>query len=1094
MSLYLQACKLLDILDKLLFLLLLTLSSFEFQFLLKMYFHPEISHDSKLAERILQTLKGHLEWVFLQIEKKLDDSTQLFGGYWANGQGVSYLREHRTLQHIPLQIIKARDFASKFGKSGKVPGWFVKEVGDFVQNWIGSLRENDDRDYCVFSRISNWDHDEGYYLRDHVLIWKALGITDVLEDLRNPRRYHGSPKELKTYFDEKKKRSISLGAYTSEQARRSILKRFTTQNTIADERMLATYRDTQRNSFLLDAMDTILFYDEEQFFHDTSKKAIFSQLHDERKTVLDEWVRTLDVQAHHEKPNGNDWHEPLQYALAIQLGEHGRQIDSRPASDTFDEGLKVLLQSCSASGIFPGFLTRETKPSVTFNENLDLRWSDWHSYWHASFELPYILWMHAKKRLEGTSGRDEKEATWEKPADANQKETNRKMQFRRGQPKIGHRLIPAMVPAKTALMGQDFIDQKNILEIWDEWLTPCPEFLHFDPAISLNTLQRTASRQTNSVAEPRWLIVDIPKRKYPSDGQAFVDPQPRTSKEFFDRLQQWRTRKSHMLIKKRIVWTSSGDQEAAEICPATVPYSEQPALRNFFGRHKSRQKYFLDDPSARDNSWKTEFQLSFYQLGKEEYGAHPKPEIALAKRIRQGSMGFRFNGDFFDCYWICHVISSDGRENKRKENENAEHQTRRLNDDMETLLNHRLSERNGVSARIVTKDGPEKREWYQRRVLELILFEEIIREVTIGTQEILAEISNVLTSPTQFGLRSNETVEDLPDRVKETVLFSKINGNAYFSFSSQWEVLQQLLQVLDEDLSDTVKRIHSWRIREESRGKETPRWTRKDEKRYRPALRRMQLSNAESVRELQQLQEKVQSLRSSLINRRDYIRDDLNLRGAENTRYFTYVTVVFLPLGFATGIFSMSETPAGHTLARMSGTAAVTLFLTVMVLYFVVELLEALKRLKATLTEAPATVKGELRRLSRPVKGGLKRFLPPFIIAYVVLRAFRELLVNLFNKRKDTLSKQLSRVTGYLKRLLPALFITNLLLRALRELIANLFNNEEPSSPQVSSHGNSNRRGASERLPNGDPQDDPVKERRRMSDLESQGGSRRFFR
>lgn len=41
----------------------------------------------------------------------------------------------------------------------------------------------------------------------------------------------------------------------------------------------------------------------------------------------------------------------------------------------------------------------------------------------------------------------------------------------------------------------------------------------------------------------------------------------------------------------------------------------------------------------------------------------------------------------------------------------------------------------------------------------------------------------------------------------------------------------------------------------------------------------------------------MQSLRTALLNTRDYIREELSLRGAEDTRYFTYVTVIFLPLG-----------------------------------------------------------------------------------------------------------------------------------------------------------------------------------------------------
>jgi hypothetical protein len=62
------------------------------------------------------------------------------------------------------------------------------------------------------------------------------------------------------------------------------------------------------------------------------------------------------------------------------------------------------------------------------------------------------------------------------------------------------------------------------------------------------------------------------------------------------------------------------------------------------------------------------------------------------------------------------------------------------------------------------------------------------------------------------------------------------------------------------------------------------------------------------------------------------MRGDLEIRGADDIRLFTYVTVVFLPVGFATGIFSMSDTPSSHTLICMVITAVVALLVTVIAL------------------------------------------------------------------------------------------------------------------------------------------------------------------
>lgn len=58
----------------------------------------------------------------------------------------------------------------------------------------------------------------------------------------------------------------------------------------------------------------------------------------------------------------------------------------------------------------------------------------------------------------------------------------------------------------------------------------------------------------------------------------------------------------------------------------------------------------------------------------------------------------------------------------------------------------------------------------------------------------------------------------------------------------------------------------------------------------------------------------------------------MSFRGSGSMNLFTYVTVVFLPLGFATGIFSMSEAPASRVLEGMIITALATLLVTVLAL------------------------------------------------------------------------------------------------------------------------------------------------------------------
>lgn len=234
-------------------------------------------------------------------------------------------------------------------------------------------------------------------------------------------------------------------------------------------------------------------------------------------------------------------------------------------------------------------------------------------------------------------------------------------------------------------------------------------------------------------------------------------------------------------------------------------------------------------------------------------------------------------------------------------------------------------------------------------MLELILFDEMTKQVAECTEEILEMIKGVLmdikesfkeksqkseksTSPGALGHHSHQLA--LSDTLSNALFFEEIDSGAYFSFSKQWEELQQLLQILDDDLGDTIDKISSWEVRERDRGLEKPRWTKKDEQRYRPTITRLTRSNRKNTRQIERVQANVQSLRTALLNTRDYIREELSLRGAEDTRYFTYVTVIFLPLGFATSIFSTSDTPQGLTSVWMVVAAVIALLLTGTALHY----------------------------------------------------------------------------------------------------------------------------------------------------------------
>lgn len=74
-------------------------------------------------------------------------------------------------------------------------------------------------------------------------------------------------------------------------------------------------------------------------------------------------------------------------------------------------------------------------------------------------------------------------------------------------------------------------------------------------------------------------------------------------------------------------------------------------------------------------------------------------------------------------------------------------------------------------------------------------------------------------------------------------------------------------------------------------------------------------------------------------------RNDLEQRRADDIQRFTYVTVVFLPMGFATGVFSMSQAPAFRTWTSMLITGILILIGTVLLLVLAKTIERLLRRM-----------------------------------------------------------------------------------------------------------------------------------------------------
>lgn len=317
---------------------------------------------------------------------------------------------------------------------------------------------------------------------------------------------------------------------------------------------------------------------------------------------------------------------------------------------------------------------------------------------------------------------------------------------------------------------------------------------------------------------------------------------------------------SRVIVKKRFIWLPCADINTSRACCLSTPLSERENMLSFFERHSTYEKYFFDDTTAVLNTSKTEFQLSFYQLherrtpipgipvpntvefrrrkstkdpkqkgNKREKQNEANTPQESQQQISRATMGFEFNGDFFDRYWTCHFVEYKPK-NGGKAFEKAE---------LDEMLQ---------SQKHLPKSEMHKHPWRQRKVLELILCDRILEEITRSTEEIMNKIrselkvvreagsqvhppnpsyepsdrncqamhaSNYSVSSqhaSNFKLSSNPLatrfeVDALKDALDAAKFVSTMKGDRYLLFSEQSQEFEQILRVLDDDLSESLEQI-----------------------------------------------------------------------------------------------------------------------------------------------------------------------------------------------------------------------------------------------------------------------------------------------
>ncbi|KAL7788050.1 hypothetical protein V8C43DRAFT_323856 [Trichoderma afarasin] len=730
------------------------------------------------------------------------------------------------------------------------------------------------------------DDIEYFQLSDHAIIWRALKSLELI----------GLSSELKANTIPGRRKS----SYSSRKIQDSIFKKFTTDCTQLSERLMATSRSLSETSFLLHIEDTATLSAMKMVRRMTiesndepdnvapgmpvgaSTSRSDNDLTDPWRNKHEAWMATIDSQKLHEDNDDDNWDHPLQ----------GIHMNSQTPA-----------QISSPNGLFPGLLDENKDPALFEDDD---------AYWHASFEY---------------SPRTEENST---------DEASSSFLLRRNS-------------AEASISGAGFVKRyEPFTETSDlgpnyEWLYKEPEFFGFRIDLSSKAIEKFCEEHRRNVDKSSETInravdaVQSPKQDTLQDYGYIIDISgPEYTKILGQRNLPFRIFSPDKIrsfiggvrdttnAKKRFFHFYRANLDVALNC--YLASSEEEEISSFFDKHSSYSKYFFEDTTAIFNKWVTELHLSFYQVVPDDafFQAIPWTETfkfpdsagsESDKRVGRAVMSFRFDGDVFDHYWTCHFFDHNPH-----------------------WLSNTQAGRPLISSRHVS-GTLEADPWQQRRVLELLLFDIILKEMIKGTKGILEEImTSVLTSSHSHKHRATDqpTVDfseiDASTLLNALEVLSKVDSNTFASKNELWNKFQRILQVIEDDLKESLTMIALWTDREEKRNIIKAGWTPRKEQKYQGAISRLKLLNSHKIHELRRCGANVASFNMLLTRRLEVMRNDLDTKSNVDIRLFTYVTVVFLPVSFATGVFSMSGAPTRELLGSMASTACVALLITVVAL------------------------------------------------------------------------------------------------------------------------------------------------------------------
>ncbi|KAL9614415.1 MAG: hypothetical protein Q9167_001086 [Letrouitia subvulpina] len=384
-------------------------------------------------------------------------------------------------------------------------------------------------------------------------------------------------------------------------------------------------------------------------------------------------------------------------------------------------------------------------------------------------------------------------------------------------------------------------------------------------------------------------------------------------------LEHLRSKRERGSIKKRLVSIKRCTSRMAGATILGAIGVEKFYVPDFLTRHQKRESFLRDETRKELNTWVTELHLSFHSVlprrdNPEDSGdedEESEDDIYIFQRnsrpcpgkkdwkIEKGIISVHFFGDLNDRYWTSHVLYNIP---------GFKHEW--LADD--------------VSFNLAKPSGAGNKNTFhsQRKILEARWFANAADYIVKETKRILEYAADVI--------RKDDIESNNPNERDNFSRTFDQNKKIYILYGD----LIKFLFTVHESLRSTKKIADEWDNRAAFREAQ-PRWTRDDEAAYREEILIWHRKSKAHIQMIEALRQRIESMIEHIKQLRAWLLEDLSLkearmsnRSADDVRIFTYATVIFLPLSFASSLFSMAGPPSNSTTRTFVVAAAVALIAT----------------------------------------------------------------------------------------------------------------------------------------------------------------------